>query len=132
MKTKKKVRLGASCTQVTAPTNGLIYPTYRGAVLNFFCNAGYTLRGPNTTYCDGRKWDTNLPSCIETNGRPAYGCDFESEDLCGWSHDLRHDFDWKRMNFKTPSGHIGTGPSYDHTKGDGKDGRRADAHTSDI
>lgn len=53
---------------------------------------------------------------------PKFNCDFESEDLCGWTHDLNHDFDWRRQNFKTPSGHVGTGPSYDHTKGRNNDG----------
>ncbi|KRT85486.1 hypothetical protein AMK59_1274, partial [Oryctes borbonicus] len=49
-------------------------------------------------------------------------CDFEMEDLCGWSHDLNHNFDWLRLNKNTPSGHLATGPSFDHTKGRGADG----------
>ncbi|GFS52607.1 MAM and LDL-receptor class A domain-containing protein 1 [Trichonephila inaurata madagascariensis] len=49
-------------------------------------------------------------------------CDFEDPDLCGWSHDPTHDFDWKRNQFSTPSGHAGTGPSFDHTFGEGKGG----------
>lgn len=55
--------------------------------------------------------------------KPAYECDFEREDLCGWLHDVNHDFDWRRMQFSTPSGHVGTGPSYDHTKGFGQGGK---------
>ncbi|GIY32544.1 hypothetical protein CEXT_576061 [Caerostris extrusa] len=31
-------------------------------------------------------------------------------------------FDWKRNQFTTPSGHSGTGPSFDHTFGEGKGG----------
>lgn len=50
-------------------------------------------------------------------------CDFESEDLCGWTHDQNHDFDWRRHNFATPSGHVGTGPAFDHTLGPGHDGK---------
>lgn len=49
-------------------------------------------------------------------------CDFETEDLCGWTHDSNHDFDWRRHNFATPSGHVGTGPSYDHSLGPGLNG----------
>ncbi|XP_031331042.1 uncharacterized protein LOC116161727 [Photinus pyralis] len=107
----------SSCTQVSPPANALIYPSHRGGVLNFFCKPGYVLRGENATYCDGLHWDNKLPSCIESNTVPKLQCDFETVDLCGWNHDLRHDFDWKRKNFRTPSGHLGTGPSYDHTKG---------------
>lgn len=58
----------------------------------------------------------------ETNTKPAYSCDFELEDICGWEHDVNHDFDWRRFRHSTPSGHVGTGPSYDHTKGEGRDG----------
>lgn len=50
-------------------------------------------------------------------------CDFES-DLCWWEQDPQHDFDWRRHNFETPSFHIGTGPTYDHTLGAGNDGIR--------
>lgn len=50
-------------------------------------------------------------------------CDFESDDLCGWTHDRNHDFDWRRHNFATPSGHVGTGPAFDHTVGPGHDGK---------
>ncbi|KAF2882874.1 hypothetical protein ILUMI_23386 [Ignelater luminosus] len=112
----------ASCTKVNPPIHGLIYPSHRGAVLNFFCRPGYELHGPNATYCDGRTWDNGLPACLPSNTKPSLSCDFENEDLCGWNQDLRHDFDWTRMNFKTPSGHLGTGPSFDHSKGVGKDG----------
>ncbi|KAF5290118.1 hypothetical protein FQA39_LY14899 [Lamprigera yunnana] len=111
-----------SCKKVNPPLNGIIYPSHRGGVLNFFCKPGFMLKGSNTSYCDGNKWDNNLPSCIENNVEPPLKCDFEKEDLCGWNHDLRHDFDWKRKNFKTPTGHLGTGPSHDHSKGLNRDG----------
>lgn len=58
----------------------------------------------------------------ESNTRPSYECDFESFDLCGWTEDVNHDFNWIRRKFATPSGHIGTGPSHDHTKGFNQDG----------
>lgn len=59
---------------------------------------------------------------LENGIKPAYFCDFENENICGWDHDVNHDFDWRRFRYNTPSGHVGTGPSYDHTKGEGKDG----------
>ena len=49
-------------------------------------------------------------------------CDFEKPDLCWWEQDPKHDFDWRRHNFETPSAHIGTGPTYDHTLGPGNNG----------
>ncbi|XP_035215511.1 mucin-5AC-like [Stegodyphus dumicola] len=53
---------------------------------------------------------------------PKTSCDFEDPDLCGWTHDPRQDFEWRRHQFSTPSGHVGTGPSFDHTFGEGKGG----------
>jgi hypothetical protein len=41
------------------------------------------------------------------------GCDFEQEDLCGWSQDTTDDFDWLWNKGETPT--IMTGPSNDHT-----------------
>jgi hypothetical protein len=51
-------------------------------------------------------------------------CDFESQDLCGWVQDTRADeFDWAWQNDNgTSSFHLGTGPSFDHTLGEGKAG----------
>jgi hypothetical protein len=47
----------------------------------------------------------------------ALSCDFESDDLCGFTFDLSAEFNWIRSN-STPSPN--TGPSSDHTLGDGK------------
>nr|CAH7761572.1 unnamed protein product [Callosobruchus chinensis] len=108
--------------KVQPPSNGSIYPTHSGAALHFFCKAGFSLKGPSHVYCDGRIWDNNSPICIPQGEKPSLSCDFEDRELCGWTHDLNHDFDWRRENYNTPSGAIGTGPSHDHTKGLGADG----------
>ncbi|KAJ8917257.1 hypothetical protein NQ315_002274 [Exocentrus adspersus] len=108
--------------KASPPTNGLIYPTHSGAALHIYCKAGYQIKGPTDIYCDGRRWDNNMPACLPTNTKPRLFCDFEDAEICGWSHDLNHDFDWRRENYNTPSGSIGTGPSFDHTKGPGQDG----------
>ncbi|KAG5887302.1 hypothetical protein JTB14_006447 [Gonioctena quinquepunctata] len=115
----------ATCKPVTSLQNNdkvLIYPTHNGAVQHFFCKPGYVLKGPADVFCDGYKWDNNAPTCLVANTKPKLFCDFEEEDLCGWTHDLNHDFDWIRENYGTPSGSIGTGPTFDHTKGVGGDG----------
>ncbi|CAH1155518.1 unnamed protein product [Phaedon cochleariae] len=106
------------------PNNNILWnhPSHSGAVQHFLCKTGYTLKGPSAIYCDGMKWDNNAPICLPWNTKPKLFCDFETEDLCGYTHDLNHDFDWKRENYNTPSGSIGTGPSFDHTKGMLQDG----------
>ncbi|XP_077288356.1 uncharacterized protein LOC143912816 isoform X2 [Arctopsyche grandis] len=101
--------------------NGMQFYMNYNAVVMFFCNPGYDLIGSMKTYCNGTSWNTTQPTCTSTK-RDAISltCDFENPDLCGWAQDPKHDFDWIRKNLKTPSGHIGTGPSYDHTLGEGK------------
>ena len=59
---------------------------------------------------------------LESNATAPSSCDFEKEDLCWWEQDPKHDFDWIRHRFSTPSSHIGTGPTHDHTLGPGNDG----------
>lgn len=60
---------------------------------------------------------------VVINRNASLACDFETVDLCGWHQDIMSDeFDWKRNQFSTPSGHAGTGPSFDHTLGSGKPG----------
>lgn len=58
----------------------------------------------------------------DTTAEAPTSCDFEKTDLCWWEQDPTHDFDWQRHNHDTPSSHIGTGPSHDHTLGPGYDG----------
>lgn len=111
-----------SCSKMRTPQNAYVHASHRGAVMHFSCKPEYVLRGATTTYCDGRRWDANPPVCQKGGTGPAYSCDFETEDVCGWEHDVNHDFDWRRFRYSTPSGHVGTGPSFDHTKGEGKDG----------
>ncbi|CAG9833259.1 unnamed protein product, partial [Diabrotica balteata] len=111
-----------SLSQQNTNGNILIYPTHSGAVQHFFCKAGNYLNGPKDIYCNGTIWSNNVPTCIANNQKPSLSCHFEDINICGWTHDPNHDFDWKRENYNTPSGSIGTGPSYDHTKGKGQDG----------
>lgn len=45
---------------------------------------------------------------------------------------MGHDFDWRQSNLKTPSGHLGTGPSFDHTKGAGNSGTKIFVRATNI
>ncbi|KAF8768153.1 MAM and LDL-receptor class A domain-containing [Argiope bruennichi] len=110
------------CHRPSHVDNARVTLMYRGAVLTYDCLPGYTLDGGASIYCDGRRWSAEPPTCVVSTTDPQTSCDFEDPDLCGWSHDPTHDFDWKRNQFATPSGHVGTGPSYDHTFGEGKGG----------
>ncbi|XP_059051446.1 uncharacterized protein LOC131846215 [Achroia grisella] len=92
------------------------------AWLTFFCLPGYELKGRPAMYCDGITWNGTAPSCVDTNTASKLSCDFEKSDLCGWMNDDLHDFDWKRLNLATPSALMATGPSYDHTLGEGASG----------
>ena len=56
-------------------------------------------------------------TCVLTLIPTALDCDFESDDLCGFTFDLSAQFNWTRSNFTRSAN---TGPSSDHTHGDGK------------
>ncbi|CAH1259361.1 TMPRSS15 [Branchiostoma lanceolatum] len=49
---------------------------------------------------------------------PILPCDFEEGTTCQWVQGVGDNFDWTLHSGGTPSGF--TGPSYDHTKGNGQ------------
>ncbi|XP_069693713.1 uncharacterized protein [Periplaneta americana] len=112
----------SGCDALPSLTNGQILESYRGAVVKFLCNPGYALYGSSLIYCDGDNWNATTPQCKASEKMAQTWCDFESQDLCGWTQDPHHNFDWSRQNFQTPSGNVGTGPSFDHTLGPDKGG----------
>ncbi|XP_043477392.1 MAM and LDL-receptor class A domain-containing protein 2-like isoform X2 [Leptopilina heterotoma] len=114
--------VNSQCSDLAKPEHSLVVPRYDGAILLYFCEPGYRLIGTTEIYCDGRQWNGSIPYCRDTSAIAPTSCDFEKSDLCWWEQDPKHDFDWRRHNFETPSAHIGTGPTYDHTLGPGNDG----------
>ncbi|KOC65100.1 MAM domain-containing glycosylphosphatidylinositol anchor protein 1, partial [Habropoda laboriosa] len=120
--TPTPVCVNAVCPVPTLPEHALMAPKYNGAILMYFCEPGYALIGPAEIFCDGRQWNGTTPHCRDTRATAPTQCDFEKPDLCWWEQDPEHDFDWRRHNFETPSSHIGTGPTHDHTLGPGNDG----------
>lgn len=80
------------------------------------CHSEYVLKGASIAYCDGHNWDRSLGTCQKA-GIDNLGCDFESEDLCGWSHDENNDFRWARRSGQPLSLRLRTGPRTDHTVG---------------
>ncbi|XP_054010875.1 MAM and LDL-receptor class A domain-containing protein 1-like [Hylaeus anthracinus] len=120
--TPTPVCVNNQCPEFPTPKHALVATKYNGAILIYFCEPGYALIGPAEIYCDGRQWNGTAPYCRDTNATAPTQCDFEKPDLCWWEQDPQHDFDWRRHNFETPSSHIGTGPTHDHTLGQGNDG----------
>ncbi|VVD05996.1 unnamed protein product [Leptidea sinapis] len=102
--------------------NGIHMGSYDDAWVIFFCLPGHKLIGSAVLFCDGNKWNASAPMCIDSTAPPKLSCDFEDTNLCGWTQDEFHDFDWIRLNRKTPSSFLATGPSYDHTYGKTGDG----------
>ncbi|CAH2099284.1 unnamed protein product [Euphydryas editha] len=108
--------------KVQSIDNGLHMTNFDDAWVVYFCLPGHKIVGSHVLYCDGRKWNGTIPTCIDSATISALSCDFESPTICGWTQDELHDFDWKRLNKKTPSSFLMTGPSYDHTYGKGGSG----------
>lgn len=126
--------LGPGCHKTySSSVNGQFFESYRGAVVKVVCNPGYTLIGSPSVYCNGIAWNETFPRCkgvyssfeccchpfdikvefviyffpfpaVESN--PVKFCQFETEDLCGWSQDPIHDVDWKRQNRSSTSGTV--------------------------
>ncbi|CAH2060978.1 unnamed protein product, partial [Iphiclides podalirius] len=113
------VRSGCTVPQIE---NGITMPTRNNAWVVFFCLPNHRMIGGSTIYCDGRKWNGTAPTCVDSKSSSPLKCDFEEPNLCGWVQDDLHDFDWKRLNRKTPSSFLFTGPSFDHTYGQGGSG----------
>ncbi|KAI4499259.1 hypothetical protein M0802_005519 [Mischocyttarus mexicanus] len=120
--TPTPVCVNAECPDLPKPENALVIKKHDGAILMYFCEAGYTLIGTSEIYCNGHNWNATAPYCRDTSATAPTKCDFEKPDLCWWEQDPLHDFDWRRYNFETPSSHIGTGPTHDHTLGAGNEG----------
>lgn len=115
--TPMPVCVKSGCDPLPEIKNGVTMISHRGAWVIVFCYPGHKLIGSSTVYCDGYSWNSTAPSCIDSSAQTKYSCDFEDESLCGWSQDDLHDFDWTRLNKKTPSSILNTGPSFDHTYG---------------
>ena len=143
--------LAKGCPPLPPPPSGRLVSSIGGAVQRVECNPGYYLSSSPMLFCDKYDWNGTVPLCrgiiitdvahivpffklkkkymcnfffFKGNGiLPSMSCNMESEDLCGWIQDSSDDFDWTLNNYGTPSSHLGTGPSFDHTLGAGKGGK---------
>ncbi|XP_014235694.2 uncharacterized protein LOC106658313 [Trichogramma pretiosum] len=120
--TPTPICVSARCSDPPVPEHAVVGKKFDGAILMYFCEPGYLLVGNSEIYCDGQQWNATVPYCRDSDAPLPTSCDFEKDVLCWWEQDPRHDFDWIRHNYDTPSAHINTGPSHDHTLGPGYDG----------
>ncbi|KAH8333945.1 hypothetical protein KR059_004657, partial [Drosophila kikkawai] len=99
------------CKELDFPKNGkLINPKGLKAEIN--CDKDYVLFGNKYTYCDGNDWQISLGTCQATQN---YSCDFEREDLCGWTFPHSKPQPWSRISTSSSFHSIKTGPQRDHT-----------------
>ncbi|XP_035227794.1 P-selectin-like isoform X2 [Stegodyphus dumicola] len=66
--------MAASCPALYRPENGALSGSCTdatmGSICSFSCQAGYTLNGPSTLYCqDGGVWSGTAPSCVREAAR---------------------------------------------------------------
>ncbi|KAJ8705330.1 hypothetical protein PYW07_011157 [Mythimna separata] len=106
------------CQELEEVKNAVNMTSHNNAWVVFFCLPGHQLVGSPVIYCDGSQWNSTAPGCYDSSAKTTETeCDFEQPNICGWKPDEYHDFDWRRLNKKTPSSFLQTGPQYDHTYG---------------
>ncbi|GBP26667.1 Sushi, von Willebrand factor type A, EGF and pentraxin domain-containing protein 1 [Eumeta japonica] len=52
------------CSPLPHLKNGMEIPLRKNAWVIFFCMPGYRLEGSSAIYCDGKRWNDTLPSCV--------------------------------------------------------------------
>ncbi|KAJ8299345.1 hypothetical protein KUTeg_023405 [Tegillarca granosa] len=99
-----------NCPTVTLE-NGKVKIRSRGRIARFRCRRQYMLYGAKMAVCIGTTWSHQPPVCLDTLAEKE--CDFESQDLCGWTQDTEDNFDWIWHTGTTSTAR--TGPKTDHT-----------------
>ncbi|KAL7046410.1 hypothetical protein ACKWTF_002564 [Chironomus riparius] len=108
----------SGCPTMSRVDNGKITYMNAKASAMLFCEPNFEIVGSNFAHCNGTNWDRVIGTCKETDNLPPTSCDFESESICGWEHDISHDLDFERRNgYNNKTISILTGPSVDHTVG---------------
>ncbi|XP_075152028.1 uncharacterized protein LOC142226057 [Haematobia irritans] len=97
-----------------APANGRIQiESDLKAIL--YCSDNYSLAGNRNSYCNGTHWDRPIGTCRERSGKVSHECDFETDDVCGWSYEPMANLEWKRVMAANVFTSFKTGPRHDHT-----------------
>ncbi|XP_037810040.1 serine-rich adhesin for platelets-like [Lucilia sericata] len=80
-----------------------------------YCSDNYNLAGNRHSYCNGTHWDRPIGNCRERKNVVQHECDFETDDICGWTYEPREGLEWKRVMAANVFTTFKTGPRHDHT-----------------
>ncbi|XP_073822081.1 uncharacterized protein [Musca autumnalis] len=105
---------GCSRHELEVPENGrLQFESELKAIL--YCMDSYIVAGNRHTYCNGTHWDRPLGTCRKRTGQVSHECDFETDDVCGWTYEPMENYEWKRVAAANAFTSFKTGPRTDHT-----------------
>jgi len=107
-------RLGAGCASPRDPEDGEI-SIQRGLTAVVICKENFVVAGNALAHCNGNSWDRQLGGCRHRNHSLSHACDFESDDLCGWTTQLGLMQPWRRISTVGNYHTYRTGPRHDHT-----------------
>jgi len=79
------------------PENGKISTVPGGLEAVITCDEEFILSGNSVTYCNGSQWILPLGTCQMQNHTGDYSCDFEREDMCGWTASKAIPQPWQRI-----------------------------------
>lgn len=97
------------------PENGEIEMQDDRLSATVICKENFVVAGNAQAFCDGQKWDRQLGVCRLSNHTLDHACDFETVDLCGWTHTVALGQQWQRIATASYVGTYRTGPRHDHT-----------------
>ncbi|XP_043662382.1 MAM and LDL-receptor class A domain-containing protein 1 isoform X2 [Drosophila teissieri] len=115
------VLVESGCQEYEQIENGFVLSSPLKAKIT--CLDGYVVVGNRIAYCDGDKWSTQLGFCgLRRSQTWNASCDFESEDMCGWTAEQSFWDTWKRVSAVADFHSERTGPQMDHTFQNHSDG----------
>ncbi|XP_043662381.1 MAM and LDL-receptor class A domain-containing protein 1 isoform X1 [Drosophila teissieri] len=118
---KKPFCAKSGCQEYEQIENGFVLSSPLKAKIT--CLDGYVVVGNRIAYCDGDKWSTQLGFCgLRRSQTWNASCDFESEDMCGWTAEQSFWDTWKRVSAVADFHSERTGPQMDHTFQNHSDG----------
>lgn len=96
------------------PENGQIQILNEVKVI-LYCSDNYNLAGNRYSYCNGSDWDRPIGNCRVRKNVIQHDCDFETDDICGWTFEPKEGLEWKRVMAANVFTTFKTGPRHDHT-----------------
>ncbi|KAM4045326.1 uncharacterized protein ACNLHF_009139 [Anomaloglossus baeobatrachus] len=63
------VCIASGCHMPAGIAHGILQTSNNDAIITVTCKEGYKLIGSSMIYCDGKRWNTTIPTCRETDVR---------------------------------------------------------------